>query len=629
MARQAVILAGGLGSRLRTVLGNVPKALAEVGGKPVVGHQLELCYRHGFEDVVLLLGHAAEAVEDYVGDGSRFGVTCRCVVEDKPLGTAGAVLAAKDLLQEKFLVMYCDTMLDIDLDRFWRFTESHRAAAALLVHPNDHPFDSDLVATDADHRITGFSRWKEGGAPVRNLASAALYIMNKTILESVEEREGAIDFGLHVFPELLTRGENLVAYRSVEYIKDLGTPARLAKVNHDLDIGKVDPARSGRLRPAVFLDRDGVINVERDGVLTPEDMNLLPGAAEGVRRLNTAGIATVVVTNQPYVAHGKVSEAALDSIHAAMDGGLARGHAFVDAVYYCPHHPHRGYDGERSELKIDCACRKPKPGMILRAAAELGLDLRGSWMIGDRTSDLAAARAAGLRSVLVRCGYGGKDLTNNIDPDYVFQDLREAADFIVDGYPALRADCENLVAETVKPGTQILIGGKSRSGKSTYARVLAEVAKAQGFEPVLLHLDCWLKDLSDQGAGVLERYDLQAVEALLAALRVKMGGDILIPVYDRVARRRIGERKVSVPPGAVVICEGAPALALKAPGAVRLAVTIDERSRRTRFDAFYLSRGESDRSDAYWLQRESDETPVLEALNQSARILGKPAELDP
>lgn len=612
--RQAVILAGGLGTRLRTVLGDTPKALAEVGGIPVLNHQIELCRRHGFDDVILLLGHAADTVVAHVGDGSRFGVTCRCYVEEKPLGTAGAVLAARDLLRDRFLVMYCDTMLDVDLDRLWTFAEARRAAVALLVHPNDHPFDSDLVVTDSEDRIVGFSRWNEESGPLRNLASAALYVMEKSVLESVPAREGIFDFGRHVFPYLVEQGETLVAYRSVEYIKDLGTPERLAKVNQDFASGKVDPQRSGRLRPAVFLDRDGVINIERGGVLSPSEMELMPGAAAGIQRLNTAGLATIVVTNQPYVSHGKLDEATLDTIHAAMERDLALCHAFVDAVYYCPHHPHRGYEGERPELKIDCDCRKPKPGMLLRAAEDLHLDLASSWMIGDRTGDIEAARRAGVRPVLVHSGHGGHDGVYTTPPDFTFADLDEASTFITRIYPQMRAWCDQFVAEQIAPNSVILVGGLARAGKSTFTQVLTDSIASVNLDPVVLHLDNWLKDSDARSDGVLGRYDLAAVDEILACLKnASAPQEIAIPVYDRGKRQKVGSELRTVAPGAVVLCEGGPALALAHANAKRLFVRIDEEERRTRFGQFYTWRGEADQIESYWTQRQSDEAPVISA----------------
>jgi histidinol-phosphate phosphatase family protein len=622
MTRQAVILAGGLGTRLRTVIGDVPKALAEVGGRPVLGHQLDLCRRHDFTNVVLLLGHGAQAVQEYVGDGARFGLSCRSVIEDRPLGTAGAVLRSREYLRETFLVMYCDTMLDVDLDRFWRYAENKRALATLLVHPNDHPFDSDLVITDKDDRITGFSRWKEGAVPLRNLASAALYIVNRKILEGVRTHEGTLDFGRHVFPDLVGRGEALFAYRSIEYIKDLGTPERLANVNQDYSTGKVDPSRTGRLRGAVFLDRDGVLNLERNGVLEPSSMELLPGAAEGVKLLNNAGLATVVITNQPYVSHGALTEETLDAVHAIMERDLALGHAYIDAVYYCPHHPHKGYSGERAELKVDCMCRKPNPGMILRAAEDLGINLNDSWMVGDRTADIAAARRGGLRAILVHSGHGGKDGLHQLEPDFAFEDVREAADFITNVFPRMRAHCETIAKRTELARAQVFIGGRARSGKTTWSRVLSEVLRAQGRDHIVLSLDAWLKDLHQRGSGVLARYDLQAVRDIISRLqRASDPCEIFIPIYDRSARKRIGETRKVVQPGAIVICEGVPALALDVPGALRFNVAIDEAINRQRFDACYSWRGEILNAPQYWSERQIDEVSLIDALGATAEAL--------
>jgi D,D-heptose 1,7-bisphosphate phosphatase len=606
MTRQAVILAGGLGTRLRSVTGNLPKALVPVGGKPVLGHQLELCRRHGFDKAILLLGYGAEAVVDYVGDGSRFGLYCRAIVEEKPLGTAGAVLAAGDMLEDSFLVMYCDTMLDVDLGRLWTFAQDREALATLLVHPNDHPFDSDLVITDENDRIIGFSRWREDNAALRNLASAALYVIKKQALIGVPAPEGTLDFGRHVFPELITQNKLLAAYRSVEYIKDIGTPDRLEKVNHDFEIGRVDPERSGRPRSAVFLDRDGVINVERNGILIPQDMELIDGAARGIRQLNKAGFATVVVTNQPYVSHGTLSEKALDSVHSVMERKLAKYHAFVDAVYYCPHHPHKGYAGERSELKIDCDCRKPKPGMILKAARDLNLELRQSWMIGDSTSDIEAARRAKLRSVLVCSGHGGRDGKNDVAPDFVFDNLRTAADFIASVYPAMCEHAE-VLARGIPPGAIILIGGPARTGKSTWARVLADTLIAQGRDPVVLPTDNWLVDLTRRSDIIETRYYHSPLEHILIGLQKSRTEtvEIDVPVYDRVGRERVGSRKVGILPEAVVILEGVTALELDIAGARRFAVICDN----------------EDEVNTYCSRRQGGEVPLVEGWNRDAEML--------
>lgn len=623
MTRQVVILAGGLGTRLRTVTGGLPKALAPVGGIPVLEHQLRLCARHGFNDVHLLLGFGSEQIQEFVGDGKKFGVRCQSLIETKPLGTAGAVLSAEAVLTNRFLVMYCDTMLDIDLGRFWESSEIDDADASLVVHPNDHPFDSDLVVTDKDGWILEFSRWNQSSRPLRNLASAALYVIKRDALKGIRTSDDVLDFGRHVFPRMIAAGLRLKAYRTVEYIKDIGTPERLRKVNADFTMRKVDPLASGRPRATVFLDRDGVINEEVDGVLRPQDIRLLPGVSEAIRSLNEAGFPAIVITNQPYVSHGSLTEAQLDEIHAFLEAELASRHAVLDAIYYCPHHPHGGYDGERKELKIQCQCRKPLPGMIFTASRELHLDLPNSWMIGDRTADVAAGAAAGVRTVMLRSGHAGRDGQNQVEPDFRFADLKEAAYFITVVYPRMKQYCQDLIFRggADVPRT-ILLGGQARSGKSTWAKVLRDGLSDVGLDTVILSLDNWLLDLGARGTNVLQRYELGPVSKMLEArLQSDEPFVLSIPIYDRQERRRLGERLVTIHPKTTLIVEGVLALLLKDSEALRLYTCCSDEVRQSRFKAFYHDRGEDELADHYWQLRLEDEVSIVENSRVSAMLL--------
>lgn len=155
-------------------------------------------------------------------------------------------------------------------------------------------------------------------------------------------------------------------------------------------------------RPAVFLDRDGTLIEEADYLASPNQVRLLPGAAAAVRRVREVGVPVVVVTNQSGVARGYFPEERIADVHARLAELLAAEGAGVDAFYHCPHHPTEGVGAYR----VACDCRKPRPGMLLAAARDLGLDLAASWMIGDKLDDLRAGAAAGCRTVLVRTGYG-------------------------------------------------------------------------------------------------------------------------------------------------------------------------------------------------------------------------------
>jgi histidinol-phosphate phosphatase family protein len=176
----------------------------------------------------------------------------------------------------------------------------------------------------------------------------------------------------------------------------------------------------------VFLDRDGTLVKEMDGLVSPEQLELLPVAAAAIRQLNHHGWRAILVTNQPVVAKGFCTEAGLGVIHNKLETLLGREHAFLDRIYWCPHHPHQGFAGERTDLKIECLCRKPKPGMILQAAQDLNLQLSDCWLIGDTTTDLQTARNAGLKSILVHTGHAGKDSQFSAAPDFTAENVLDA-----------------------------------------------------------------------------------------------------------------------------------------------------------------------------------------------------------
>jgi D,D-heptose 1,7-bisphosphate phosphatase len=436
---QAVILAGGKGTRLKKITGDLPKPLVDVNGLPLLMHQLELARRQGIVDILLLTGYGSRAIRDAVGDGAEFGVrvTYRDEGEADPLGAAGALLAAFPLLEERFLVLYGDCFMKVDFNRMLAIQEKSDADAVLFVHPNDHPRDSDLVEFDSKGWIQHFHPYPHpDGQWLPNSVNAALHAFRKSSLTVFRDRweHGLIprklDIGKHLFPMMLEFGCRLLAYNCGEYVKDAGTPERLAKVVSDIRSGRVDRDSLAVSQPAVFLDRDGTINVEVERVRTPADLELIEGAIEAVAKINRAGLRAILVTNQAVIARGDCDEQGLRLVHSKLETLLGRSGAWLDAIYYCPHHPHAGYAGEVPELKIDCDCRKPKTGMILRAKEDFNLDLGKSWMIGDSALDIRLAKAAGLRSILVKTGKAGSDFSPADAADYTFDTLPEAVGFI-------------------------------------------------------------------------------------------------------------------------------------------------------------------------------------------------------
>jgi mannose-1-phosphate guanylyltransferase/phosphomannomutase len=394
---KTLILAGGKGTRLG--LTDVPKPMARIGERTLLEHQLDLLRRHGLTDVFILSGHLANVIYDRIKDGSAYGLRVTHIVEPYPLGTAGSVALLKHLLSERFLVLYGDVMLDMDLQRLIAFDRQEDSAATLVVHPNNHPDDSDLLEVNEDGTIAAFHpKPRQPGGYYHNLVNAGVYILSPEIFRYIACGP-SLDFGRNILPAVLQSGQRLRAYRTSEYLSDMGTPERWRKVTEDYQSGRIARRNRGNKRPAVFLDRDGVLIRHVDNLSRLEDVELLPDVGKAVAAINGSDYLAVVVTNQPMIAKGFLTAAGLDAIHKKMETLLGREHAFVDAIYYCPHHPDSGFSGEVRHLKGPCACRKPNPGMLLQAAQEWNIDLEHSWMVGDGERDLIAGKRAGCTTV--------------------------------------------------------------------------------------------------------------------------------------------------------------------------------------------------------------------------------------
>jgi D,D-heptose 1,7-bisphosphate phosphatase len=428
---RAILLAGGRGTRL----GNrdIPKPMVRIEGKPVLEHQITLLKAHRFTQIAVLASYKAEKIEEYFGDGTEFGIDLEIVREDPPLGTAGAVKSFAKNFRDSFLVIYSDLMIDMDLTHLVEFHKSRDSLATLVVHPNDHPLDSDLVEVDEEGFVREFiSKPHKNDAGNRNLVNAAVYVLNPLLLKMVPEEEPS-DFGKDIFPEVVKSGEKLRAYVTTEYVKDMGTPERLAAVTRDFQTGKISRMKRNVERKVCFLDRDGVINQEVGDLSRVDQLVLIPGAAAAVRKLNQNGFLVIVVTNQPALAKGFMTFEGLSQIHAQLEWVLGLSGAFVDAIYVCPHHPKKGFPGEVDRLKKDCECRKPAPGLIVQALKDHNLDMSNSWLIGDRLCDIAAGQSAGVsNNILVRTGHAGHDEHLFEErPDFIVENIVEACSLIL------------------------------------------------------------------------------------------------------------------------------------------------------------------------------------------------------
>tara|TARA_B100001063_G_scaffold240090_1_gene264586 strand:+ start:340 stop:1680 length:1341 start_codon:yes stop_codon:yes gene_type:complete len=422
---QLVIIAGGKGTRLGDI--SLPKPMVNVGGKPLLEHQIELARRYGLKDILILVGYRSEQIIDYFGNGSKWGVNITYSIEEKPLGTAGALKSVEQSINARFMVFYGDTMMDINLQKLIEYDGLFPSIGTLLCHPNDHPHDSDIVEINEDSNevVCFHSKPHNEDLYKPNLVNAALYVLSEEIFKHIPPNTKC-DFGKDIFPKVISAGDKLVAYNTAEYIKDMGTPDRLEKVENDFFKGKVNLLNSENKRKAIFIDRDGVINKEVGNLRNADEFKLINNVPKAIGMINNSNYLAIVITNQPVVAKGWCSFEELHKIHNKMQTELGYHNVFLDRIYYCPHHPDHGFEGEIKELKIDCNCRKPKIGLIMKAVSDCNIELDGSFFIGDTTTDIKTADNAGLTSLLVKTGYAGEDNKFKVKPNYVCDDLYSA-----------------------------------------------------------------------------------------------------------------------------------------------------------------------------------------------------------
>lgn len=415
-------MAGGKGTRISSISSDIPKPMIQIDGRPVLEREIECLRDQGFTDIIITVSHLADKIINYFGDGSKFGVEIEYFVEETPLGNAGALFKLRDKLTDVFLLLNADAVFDIDFNRFVSYHKERGGLVTLFTHPNSHPYDSGVIIAD-EHGAVDSWLTKEDYRPqwYHNRVNAGLHVINPAALDLVQidsslvgtEVDGKplkVDLDRQVLKPLCGTGK-MFCYDSPEYVKDMGTPDRYQSVCSDYREGRVQSKNLRNKQKAIFLDRDGTINRYVGFLRDIDDFELLPGVADAIKMINASGYLAIVVTNQPVIARGEVSFEELQDIHNKMETLLGNDGAYLDAIYYCPHHPHKGYDGEIKELKIECECRKPKPGMINKAAVDFNIDVSNSWMIGDGENDIMSGKAAGCKTILIGNENFGQDFS--------------------------------------------------------------------------------------------------------------------------------------------------------------------------------------------------------------------------
>lgn len=428
---EAVIMAGGKGTRLHSVAADIPKPMVPILGRPVLEYQIESLKKSGIRDIILVIGHLGEQIKRYFTDGRQWGVHIDYLQEERPLGTAGSLFYLKDRIKDDFIVVFGDLLLDIEWNRFMGFHKTNKASLTLYGHPNAHPYDSDVIVADQNGKIVRIEpKNTKRDSYYHNFVNAGAYCISPKILSGICTPK-KLDLEKNIIADNIGRG-NIYAYRATEYIKDMGTPERLQIVTEDIRSGIVRAKNLKYKQKAIFLDRDGTINKWKNFLNSVEQFELFPNVANGIKRANRSKYITIVATNQPVIARGECTFEELDRIHMKMEMELGKKGAYLDDIFFCPHHPNKGFPGEIPELKRYCMCRKPGIGMLTKAAMKYNISLNDSWYIGDTTVDVQTGINAGMHTILLHTGEAGMDGRYEVKAEYEAQDLGDAIDYILE-----------------------------------------------------------------------------------------------------------------------------------------------------------------------------------------------------
>jgi D,D-heptose 1,7-bisphosphate phosphatase len=385
LLRQAVILAGGLGTRLGDLTRQTPKPLLPIKGVPFLEYLLWNLKRYGITKILLSVGYLSTEIIKNFGNGKDHGISIDYVIEEKPAGTGGALWLAREKLDEIFLVLNGDTLFDINyFDLILLLEREASQAAVALSHVPDKARFGDIHLDK--NRIISFNEKSGTG---EGFINGGVYALRREVLEQVSKIPCSLE--KDVFPILASEGK-IVGKPYQGFFIDIGLPESFQEA------GKILPF--WKKKPAVFLDRDGVINVDKVYVHRPKDFLWIEGASEGIKWLNDRGYLVIVITNQAGIARGYYSEKEFLEFSNWINEQLQHFGAHIDATYYCPHHPTEGI----GKYRRICNCRKPAPGLIKSALEVWDINTQKSIVIGDKESDLKAAEAAGLNKAFFKGG---------------------------------------------------------------------------------------------------------------------------------------------------------------------------------------------------------------------------------
>ena len=395
---QFVIQTGGEGTRLKKITKGQSKSLVKILNKTIIDFQIKNILKFNSKKIIILNNKKYEKFESILK--KKYKNIFRFFNESKKLGTGGSLFSLNNIKEEYFIMLYGDLVLNFDFKIFFRFHKRKKSDLTIVTHPNTHPFDSDLVITDKNARVIKFFNKPHTQKNIGNSSLAGIFAFNKKILNVIKENKYQ-DFSKHIIPTLLKKKLKIYSYYSREYIKDAGTINRIKEVEKDIKSKKFYKLNLQNKLPAIFLDKDGVLNKQIDKKHYQNVKEVYPNSAKAIKIINDNNYLTVLVTNQPAIAKGLVKENKVLKDFRYLETYFGSRGCFIDKIYYCPCHPEKGFQGEVKKYKRNCNWRKPNNGMIKHAVKELNIDLNKSLMIGDRNEDFLAAKKSGIQFYMI------------------------------------------------------------------------------------------------------------------------------------------------------------------------------------------------------------------------------------
>lgn len=394
------ILAGGLGTRLRSKVSDKPKVMAEIRGQPFLKYLLDQLNETGSREAVLCIGYLGDQIREKFG--STYGnLKLNYSQESFPLGTAGAVRLAKPLLKsDTVMVMNGDSFCDCDFRKFLKFHKSKKANVSLLLTKVSDTSRFGQVNIDKKGRVVSFEEKGKKGAGWIN---GGIYLISRSYLSQIPQKR-VVSFEREIFPQWINTG--IYGYQSRGCFIDIGTPESYKLAEQFF-------------KRFVLLDRDGTIILQRHHLVDVNEIELIPKAGRALKMLHNLGLGLLIITNQSVVGRGHINLNDLEKIHKRMFDLLSKEDANVDGIYFCPHTP-----------EDNCSCRKPRLGLIKKAKKVHKFDPKLCFVIGDKAIDIGLGQKMGATTFLVRTGYGAEVDLNKTNPDYVVDDLMEAAKII-------------------------------------------------------------------------------------------------------------------------------------------------------------------------------------------------------